>query len=98
MKTTTHFPKDWLFPPLNHPVNALVDMDALRERLAREDWREWVTVSLRHAKWDAERFFASNPKARAYVTIVWLGDGSVRIVRIGPRGGHKVLWTFRRAD
>lgn len=98
MQTTTHFPHDWTFPPITHQANGFFDRAALLARLELQDWREWVTLGLRHAKWDAERFFASNPTARAYVTLVWYGDGSVRLVRIGPRGGHKVLWTFRQAD
>ena len=95
---TTHFPKDWIFPPLAHPSNALFDMDAFRARLEREDWRDLVTLGLPRAKGDAARFFVANPKARAYVTPVWMPDDSVRLVRIGRRGGHRILWTFRRAS
>lgn len=94
----TCFPKDWLFPPLGHHVNALIDMDALRARLEREDWRDWVTLGLPRAKAAAAEFFAAHPKAKAFVLPVWLHDDSVRLVRIGPRGGHRVLWTFRRAS
>lgn len=97
MESTTHFPQDWNLPPLSHPVNALFDREALLERLDREDWRSWVPVGLPCAKKEAERFFAANPEARAFVTPVWCGDGSVRLVRIGPRGGRRVLWTFRQA-
>lgn len=93
-----HFPHNWKFPPIDHPTNAHFNMDALRERLEREDWRDWITLGLRHAKWEAERFFAAEPEARAFVLPVWRADGSVQLVRIGPRGGHKVLWTFRQAD
>lgn len=94
----THFPQDWNLPPLSHPVNALFDRAALLARLELQDWRNWITLGLRRAKWEAERFFATEPTARAYVTLVWHADGSVRLVRIGPRGGHRVLWTFRQAD
>ena len=94
----TCFPKDWIFPPLSHPANALIDMDAFRERLAREDWRDWITLGLPRVKGEAAKFFADNPTARAYVAPVWMADDSVRLVRIGPRGGHRILWTFRRAS
>jgi|GEM_PF-2290534 len=94
----TCFPKDWIFPPLNHHSRALFDLDEFRARLEREDWRDLVTIGLRRAKADATSFFAANPAARAYVVPVWMPDDSVRLVRIGPRGGHRILWTFRRAS
>lgn len=94
----SHFQQNWTFPPATHPARELFDLDAFRERLAREHWRKWLTLGLPRAKSEAARFFSANPTARAYVTPVWLHDDSVRLVRIGPRGGHRILWTFRRAD
>jgi len=94
----TYFPKDWIFPPASHPSNALFDLDAFRERLEREPWRRWITLGLPRAKGEAARFFISHPTATAYVTPVWLHDDSVRLIRIGRRGGHRILWTFRRAS
>jgi len=94
----TCFPKDWIFPPASHHSRELFDLDAFRARLEREDWRDLVTLGLRRAKAAAAEFFAANPKAKAFVLPVWLHDDSVRLVRIGPRGGHRVLWTFRRAS
>jgi len=95
---TNRFPTDWVFPPLSHPSHALFDLHAFRGRLEREDWRDIVTIGLRRAKAAAAEFFAANPKAKAFVLPVWMADDSVRLVRIGPRGGHRVLWTFRRAS
>lgn len=94
----THFPQDWKFPHPSHPVNAHFDRIALFTRLDREDWRNWITLGLQRAKAEAKRFYESEPGARSFVIPVWYGDGSVRLVRIGPRGGLKVLWTFRQAD
>lgn len=93
----THFPQDWKFPHPSHPVNAHFDRIALFTQLDRADWRDWITLGLPRAKESAKRFFASKPKARAFVIPVWRADGSVQLVSIGPRGGHKVLWTFRQA-
>lgn len=98
MEVMTKFPQDWTFPHPSHPVNAFFDRIALFTRLDREDWREWVTVGLPRAKANAKRFYESEPKARIFTIPVWRADGSVQLVRIGRRGGHKVLWTFREAD
>lgn len=98
MEAVTNFPQDWNFPHPSHPVNAFFDRIALFTRLDREDWRDWVTVGLPRAKANAARFFASEPAARSFVLLVWRADGAVQLVRIGRRGGHKVLWTLRRSD
>src|SRR5690606_15367028 len=97
-KEVDMFRKAWIFPPLNHSANAPFLLEAFRERLARVDWRDLVTIGLPRAKGAAARFFIANPQARAYVTPVWMPDDSVRLVRIGRRGGHRILWTFRRAS
>lgn len=87
---------NWKFPPADHRINTIFDVNAFRTRLEREPWRDWITARLPNAKRQAERFFASHPNARAFVTPVWCADGAVRLVQIGPRGGHRILWTFGR--
>jgi hypothetical protein len=44
----------------------------------------------------AARNMFGDPSARAVHSICWRADGSLRLVRFGPRGGHKNLWTFTR--
>lgn len=87
---------NWKFPPVDHPINTMFDLNTFRSRLERENWRSWITAGLPRAKREAERFFASQPNAHHFVTPVWCGDGAVRLVKIGPRGGHRILWTFGR--
>lgn len=87
---------NWKFPPADHRINTIFDVNAFRARLERENWRDWITAGLPRAKRKAEQFFASNPEARMFVTPVWHPDGAVRLVQIGPRGGHRILWTFGR--
>lgn len=94
----SHDSHGWKFPPHDHPVNAFFDRDALLEHLERGDWRNLVILGLWRAKMNAERFFASEPAAKSMAVLVWRYNGAVQLIQIGRRGGHKVLWTFRRAD
>lgn len=76
-------------PPQDHKVRDFFSVEHLAEMLAPE--RRRFLPTLRAAIEAARR------NGRTQHTVVACADGSIRLIRCGPHGGHLAMWTFGRA-
>lgn len=79
-------------PPTTHPARQLFDMPSLVDTLAPAA-RPFLPT-LRSILFAASTFTWTGIQARHFVCVKV--DGSIVLERIGPKGGHKTVWTFYR--
>jgi hypothetical protein len=80
-------------PPAGSHARECIDADAVVEMLS--PGRRLALPFKRDAVRDACAFLADNQAAKSVQVICWNAT-DVQLVRVGRRGGTKVLWTFTR--
>jgi len=79
-------------PPHGHPARDHLDIGLLASLGDRAVYRRLPT--LRQCKAQAMAMMADDPAIRHMHSLVLRVDGSVELVRVGPRGGHTTVWRF----
>lgn len=79
-------------PATDSPIRDLFDMQYLASVLAPRN-RPFLPT-LREALAQARQLDWTGIAARHYVCT--RADGSIILERVGPKGGHKTIWTFYR--
>jgi hypothetical protein len=81
-------------PPAGSHARECIDVDATVPMLAPD--RRRALPFKRDAIRDARAFLADHRAAKSLQVICWSAAGHIQLVRVGCRGGVKVLWTFTR--
>lgn len=79
-------------PTSSSPLRQWFDVAELAVMLAPENRQSLPTF--RQSLKSAKSFFAAEPTAKALHCVTVRADGEVCLVRVGPRGGWRKLWTF----
>lgn len=79
-------------PPSSSALRNLIDVAHLVEIADPANRSKLRTF--RQAVTSAREFLASEPAAREVNTVCLCADGSLQLVRVGPKGGIKRLWNF----
>lgn len=79
-----------LLPPTNSPIRELFEVaDLVEIGLGR------YPGDRADASRKARAFFAAEPRAKALITFAVNAEtDELQLLRFGPRGGRRVLWTF----
>ena len=56
--------------------------------------RNHAYITKREAMKSAKKFFSYEPIAKFICYLVISGNDDLHLVKIGPRGGYKILWNF----
>ena len=79
-------------PLSGSPVYEAMDVAHVAEALSPENRSKLPTLRMVLAKY--RKHINSESAVKSVESICIKADGSVVLVRVGPRGGHKVLWKF----
>lgn len=82
-------------PLPGHPARELIDIQALAEAVGDGSPKNFAKFpTLPEATRKARDYLAAEKAARAVHTIVLRADGTLKLMRFGPRGGRSVVWNF----
>lgn len=79
-------------PSSSSTLRNLFDVEALAEIAAPANRSKLRTF--REAVTSARQYMATERGAKAVNTICVCADGTLQLVRVGPKGGIKRLWNF----
>lgn len=84
-------------PPTDHPAREFLSVAQLVECTATPESRRRLP-GLQQAARQAREAFAHSAAHKgglqAIHSLVCFADGTLRLVRFGPNGGKRILWTF----
>lgn len=82
-------------PLPGHPARELIDVPALAQMCGDGSPKNFAKFpTLPEATRLAREFLAKETAARAAHYIVLRADGTLKLMRFGPRGGRSVVWNF----